>query len=72
MFSGVLSLNDRSSGFSSVFVEEIARLITKERRRKAMAMEIVLDLQKLEVPQQEDLFGNSTGSSSSHCCNNQQ
>ena len=37
-----------------------------------MAMEIVLDLQKLEVPQQEDLFGNSTGSSSSHCCNNQQ
>ena len=37
-----------------------------------MAMEIVLDLQKLEVPQQEDLFGSSTGSSSSHCCNNQQ
>jgi len=34
-----------------------------------MAMEIVLDLQKLEVPQEEDLFGSSTGSSSYRCCN---
>ena len=37
-----------------------------------MAMEIVLDLQKLEVPQSEDLFGSSTGSSTDHCCNGQQ
>jgi hypothetical protein len=35
-----------------------------------MAMEIVLELQKLEVPTEEDLFGSSTGSSSSNCCNN--
>jgi len=35
-----------------------------------MAMDIVLELQKLEVPQEEDLFGNSTGSSTDHCCNN--
>jgi hypothetical protein len=34
-----------------------------------MAMELVLELQKLEVPQEEDLFGWSTGSSSSNCCN---
>jgi hypothetical protein len=34
-----------------------------------MAMDIVLELQKLEVPQEEDLFGNSTGSSQSGCCN---
>ena len=34
-----------------------------------MAMEIVLDLQKLEVPNEEDLFGNSSGSSSIGCCN---
>jgi len=44
-------------------------LINKERRTRAMAMEIVLDLQKLEVPQEEDLFGSSTGSSSYKCCN---
>ena len=37
-----------------------------------MAMEIVLDLQKLEVPREEDLFGSSTGSSTDHCCNGQQ
>jgi len=37
-----------------------------------MAMEIILDLQKLEVPQEEDLFGSSTGSSSSGCCNGAQ
>ena len=37
-----------------------------------MALEIVLDLQKLEVPQEEDLFGSSTGSSTDHCCNGQQ
>ena len=36
-----------------------------------MAMEIILDLQKLDVPQEEDLFGSSTGSSSTNCCNNQ-
>lgn len=34
-----------------------------------MAIEIVLDLQKLEVPQEEDLFGTSTGSSQCACCN---
>jgi hypothetical protein len=34
-----------------------------------MAMDIVLELQKLEVPEEEDLFGNSTGSSVSSCCN---
>ena len=34
-----------------------------------MAMEIILDLQKLEVPQEEDLFGHSTGSSTDNCCN---
>jgi len=33
-----------------------------------MAMEIVLELQKLEVPQEEDLFGNSAGSSWADCC----
>jgi len=37
-----------------------------------MAMEIVLDLQKLEVPQEEDLFGSSTGSSTGDCCNGRQ
>lgn len=37
-----------------------------------MAMEIVLDLQKLEVPQEEDFFGNSSGSSSGWCCNDNQ
>lgn len=31
--------------------------------------EIVLDLQKLEVPEEEELFGNSTGSSIASCCN---
>ena len=36
-----------------------------------MALEIVLDLQKLEVPQEEDLFGTSTGSSNTNCCNGQ-
>ena len=34
-----------------------------------MAMDIVLDLQKLEVPMEEELFGSSTGSSVSGCCN---
>ena len=34
-----------------------------------MAMESVLDLQKLEVPQDEELFGNSCSSSWSNCCN---
>ena len=33
-----------------------------------MAMEIILDLQKLEVPQEEELFGNSCSSSWSDCC----
>jgi len=37
-----------------------------------MAMEIVLDLQKLEVPREEDLFGSSTTSSTERCCNGQQ
>jgi hypothetical protein len=41
----------------------------EERRSIKMAMEIVLDLQKLEVPEEEDFFGSSTGSSSSGCCN---
>jgi len=34
-----------------------------------MAMDIVLELQKLEVPQEDELLGNSTGSSVSSCCN---
>lgn len=34
-----------------------------------MAMDIILELQKLEVPEEEDLFGNSTTSSSTGCCN---
>jgi hypothetical protein len=34
-----------------------------------MAMEIILDLQKLEVPKEEELFGDSTGSSIAACCN---
>jgi hypothetical protein len=33
-----------------------------------MAMEIVLELQKLEVPQEEELLGNSCTSSWSGCC----
>jgi hypothetical protein len=34
-----------------------------------MAMDIVLDLQKLEVPKEEELFGDSSGSSALACCN---
>jgi hypothetical protein len=34
-----------------------------------MAMEIVLDLQKHEVPKEEELFGDSSGSSALACCN---
>ena len=71
MFSSVMSLNDRRSEFSFCIRRELPRLINKERRRRTMAMEIVLELQKLEVPQEEDLFGSSTGSSQSGCCNNQ-
>jgi hypothetical protein len=41
----------------------------EERRRDKMAMDIVLELQKLEVPEEDELFGNSTGSSVSGCCN---
>ncbi len=37
-----------------------------------MAMEIVLDLQKLEVPAEEELFGNSSGSSAGWCCKDNQ
>lgn len=37
-----------------------------------MAMELVLELQKLEVPTEEDLFGNSCTSSTSGCCNDKQ
>jgi hypothetical protein len=37
-----------------------------------MAMDIVLELQKLEIPEEEDLFGSSTGSSTSGCCNGRQ
>ena len=33
-----------------------------------MAMETVLDLQKLEVPKDEDLFATSTTSSWTMCC----
>ena len=33
-----------------------------------MTMEFVLDLQKLEVPQEEELFGSSCSSSWSDCC----
>jgi hypothetical protein len=34
-----------------------------------MAMEIVLDLQTLEVPEADALFGSSCTSSMSGCCN---
>jgi len=34
-----------------------------------MAMDIVLDLQKLEVPDTDPQFGNSCTSSTSGCCN---
>jgi hypothetical protein len=47
-------------------------LTLKERRKTPMAMDIVLDLQKLEVPMEEDLLGSSTGSSVSGCCNGHQ
>jgi hypothetical protein len=33
-------------------------------------MEIVLDLQKLELPEEEVFFGNSCSSSDYNCCNN--
>jgi hypothetical protein len=33
-----------------------------------MAMENVLELQKLEIPQDEELFGSSCTSSWSNCC----
>lgn len=36
-----------------------------------MAMEIVLDLQKLELPVEEDFFGSSSGSSICCCCDGQ-
>jgi hypothetical protein len=36
-----------------------------------MAMEFVLELQKLEVPQDEELLGNSCSSSWSDCCKSQ-
>ena len=32
-------------------------------------MDIVLDLQKLQIPVDEDFFGSSSGSSVSGCCN---
>jgi hypothetical protein len=32
-------------------------------------VDIVLDLQKLEVPEEEVFFGNSGGSSIQRCCN---
>jgi hypothetical protein len=41
----------------------------EERRRNNMAMEIVLELQELEVPETESLFGSSCTSSTSDCCN---
>jgi hypothetical protein len=34
-----------------------------------MSMDIVLDLQTLEVPEADALFGNSCSSSTSGCCN---
>jgi hypothetical protein len=37
-----------------------------------MAMEVILDLQKLEIPKEEELFGDSTGSSLFACCNDNQ
>jgi len=37
---------------------------------REMAMEIVLDLQRLDTPVDEDFFGSSSGSSVSGCCNN--
>jgi hypothetical protein len=44
-------------------------LIRKEVKQMEMEMEIVLDLQKLEVPEEEILFGNSAMSSAVACCN---
>jgi hypothetical protein len=44
----------------------------RRKESKPMAMELVLDLQKLEVPTEEDLFGNSSGSSTTDCCNGKQ
>jgi hypothetical protein len=41
----------------------------EERRRNKMAMEIVLELQELEVPETDSLFGSSCTSSTSGCCN---
>jgi hypothetical protein len=35
-------------------------------------MEIILDLQKLEVPENDAMFGNSCTSSTSGCCNGKQ
>lgn len=32
-------------------------------------MDIILDLQKLQIPFDEDFFGSSSGSSVSGCCN---
>jgi hypothetical protein len=37
-----------------------------------MAMDIVLDLQKLEVPETDAQFGSSCTSSTSGCCNDKQ
>jgi hypothetical protein len=85
-FSNLTPLDNRRSDLFGICQEEWTsrkprgarihtykfRLRSKERRKITMAMEIVLDLQKLEVPQEEDLFGSSTGSSSSGCCNGQQ
>jgi len=34
-------------------------------------MDIVLDLQKLELPEEVVFFGNSSGSSAEDCCRNQ-
>ena len=34
-------------------------------------MDIVLDLQKLELPEEEAFFGNSCSSSEEQCCNGQ-
>jgi len=34
-------------------------------------IDIVLDLQKLELPEEQAFFGNSCTSSTDHCCNEQ-
>jgi len=45
------------------------RLNTSQDRKEVNAMDDILDLQKLAVPDAEFFFGNSCSSSASNCCN---